>query len=98
MINEEDIIELVDEDGNEVQFGYEATITMDGNDYVVLIPLEANEESDEDDDEYEEVVILKVEKGEDGEDSLVTIEDEEEEKKVFDTFYKQREEEFDIEE
>ena len=96
LIDNDDIIELVDEDGNEVKFGYEATITVDAQDYVVLLPIEESE--DEDEDEFEEVVILKLGKTEDGEDCLLSIEDEEEEKKVFDEFFKQREEEFDVEE
>lgn len=86
----EDVIELIDEEGNEVKFCYEDTVELNGNQYVVLLPLDGS-----DDDEYEEVVILKLDKNEDGEECLITIESEEEENAVFDEFYKKREEEFD---
>ena len=51
----DNIIILNDEDGNEVQFEFLDLIELDGEEYVVLLPVEDDEEEDG------EVVILKVE-------------------------------------
>ena len=87
----DDIVVMVDEDGEEVEFDHIDTIEMNGNEYVILAPLE---EEDADDQDEEEVIILKVEHGEDGEDSFVTIEDEDELDEVFNEFQARMEEEF----
>ena len=91
----DDIVVMVDEDGEEVEFDHIDTIEMNGNEYVILAPLE---EEDADDQDEEEVIILKVEHGEDGEDSFVTIEDEDELDEVFNEFQARMEEEFGSEE
>lgn len=91
----DDIVVLVDENGDEVEFEHIDTIEMNDNEYVVLAPLE--EESDEE-GEDEEVIILKIEHNEDGEDSFVTIEDDDELEEVFNEFQSRMEEEFDPEE
>ena len=91
----DDIVILVDENGDEVEFEHIDTIEMNGNEYVVLAPLE-EEESEEQDEE--EVVILKIEHSEDGEDSFVTIEDDDELDDVFEEFQARMEEEFGSEE
>ena len=64
---------------------------MNGNEYVVLAPLE--EDVDEDREE-EEVIILRVEHSEDGDDAFVTIEDDDELDEVFNEFQSRLEEEF----
>ena len=87
----DDIVVLVDENGDEVEFEHIDTIEMNGNEYVVLAPY--SEEEPEETDE-EEIVILKVEHNGDGEDSFVTIEDEEELDTVFEEFQARMEEEF----
>ncbi|MDP4093250.1 MAG: DUF1292 domain-containing protein [Bacillota bacterium] len=89
----DDIIVLVDEDGQEVEFELVDNIEMNDNEYVVLMPLE--EESAEE-DEVDEVVILKIEHNSDDEDSFVTIEDEEELNSVFEEFNRRMEEEYDL--
>jgi uncharacterized protein YrzB (UPF0473 family) len=91
----DDIVVLVDENGDEVEFEHIDTIEMNGNEYVVLVPYD--EEDSEEQDE-EEVIILKVEHNEDGEDSFVTVEDEEELDTVFEEFQARMEEEFGSEE
>lgn len=91
----DDIVVLVDENGEEVEFEHIDTIEMNGNEYVVLAPY-SEEESEEQDEE--EVIILKVEHNEDGEDSFVTVEDEEELDTVFEEFQAHMEEEFGSEE
>ena len=75
----DNIIILNDEDGNEVQFEFLDLIELDGEEYVVLLPTEGEE------DEDGEVVILKVEDTDDDseEESYVSVEDEEILNKVF---------------
>ena len=92
----DDIVVLVDENGDEIEFEHIDTIEMNGNEYVVLAPIEKDEDDEPDDDE--EVIILKVEHNEDGEDSFVTIEDDDELDEVFDEFQARMEEEFGSEE
>ena len=89
----EDIVVLLDENGEEVEFEHLDTIEMNGNEYVVLLPLD--EESESEDDEIDEVVILRIEHGDDGEDSFVTIDDEDEMNEVFEEFRIRMEEEYD---
>ncbi len=89
----DDIVVLVGEDGEEVEFEHIDTIEMNGNEYVVLIPVEEQEN-----EEVEEVVILKVDHSDDGEDSFVTIDDEDELNNVFEEFKTRMEEEYDFEE
>jgi len=87
----DDIVVLVDENGEEVEFEHIDTIEMNGNEYVVLAPLEEEDAEEQDD---EEVIILKIEHNEDGEDSFVTIEDDDELDEVFNEFQTRMEEEF----
>jgi len=92
----DDVVVLIDENGEEAEFEHIDTIEMNGNEYVVLVPL--IEEEEEIEDEEEEVVILKVEHGEDGEDAFVSIEDDEELDAVFEEFKLRMEDEFEDEE
>ena len=90
-LNEEldNIIVLNDEEGNEVQFEFLDLIEYDGEEYVVLLPMEENEE------ESGEVVILKVEDTEsDEEESYVSVDDEETLNKVFEMFKEKFKDEF----
>ncbi len=91
----EDVVVLLDEDGEEVEFEHLDTIEMNGSEYVVLLPLD--QELD-DEEEVDEVVILKIEHGEDGEDSFVTVEDDNELNAVFEEFKLRMEEEYDSDE
>ncbi|PYG85929.1 uncharacterized protein DUF1292 [Ruminiclostridium sufflavum DSM 19573] len=88
----DDIVVLIGEDGEEVEFEHLDTVELNGNEYVILLPLEEQE-----DDEVDEVVILKVDHNEDGEDAFITIDDEEELNEVFEEFKERMEEEFDFE-
>lgn len=87
----DDTIVLTDDDGNENEFEYITTIEMDDNEYVILLPVESEENTDE-------VVILRVEPMDDGEDALVSLEDEQELQRVFEEFKKRMEEEYEFEE
>ena len=63
---ENDIIELIDEDGESVPFEYLTTIEYEGKKYIALIPADEVE-----DEEEGEVVILEIQEGENGEDVYV---------------------------
>lgn len=79
----EGIIELTDEDGVTNQFEYLTTIQYEGEEYIVLMLVEDEEQ----DDEEGEVLILKIEKDpETDEDIYVSVDDEEVTQKVFEQF------------
>ena len=85
----DNIIVLNDENGEEVPFEFLDLIELDGEEYVVLLPVE------EDEEEAGEVVILKVEDTEsEEEESYVSVEDEEVLNKVFDMFKEKFKDEF----
>jgi len=88
----DDIVVLIDENGEEVEFEHLDTIEMNENRYVILLPVEGNE----DDEEEAEVVILKVAQDEDNEDILVPVEDDDELNEVFDEFKAHMEDEYDF--
>lgn len=88
--NEEldNIIVLNDEEGNETEFEFLDLIEYEGDEYVVLLPVE-------DADDADEVVILKVEDTEsEDEESYVSVDDEEVLNKVFDIFKDKFKDEF----
>lgn len=94
----DDVVVLLDEDGGEVEFEHLDTVELNGNEYIVLLPLDETEAEAEDDSEKDEIVILKIEHGTDGEDSFVSVEDEEELNSVFEEFKLRAEEEYDFSE
>ena len=87
----DNIIELNDEEGNKVSFEFLDIIELDGEEYVVLLPV--TEEGEEDEGE---VVILKLEESEDDsdEESYVSVDDEETLEKVFEMFKEKFKDEF----
>jgi len=91
----DDIVILVDENGEEVEFEHLDTIEMNGNEYVVLTPYNEDVTGDM---EEEEIVILRIEHNENGEDTFVTIEDDDEIDEVFEEFQARMEEEYGEEE
>ncbi len=85
----DNIIVLNDENGDEVQFEFLDLIELDDEEYVVLLPVE------EDEDAEGEVVILKVEDTEnEDEESYVSVEDEDTLNKVFEIFKEKFKDEF----
>ena len=90
----EDVVVLVDENGEEVEFEHLDTIEMSGNEYVVLLPMDENSE----DPDVDEVVILKLEHGTEDEDSFITVEDDDELNSVFEEFKVRMEEEYNVDE
>ena len=87
--NEEmdNIIILNDEEGNEVEFEFLDLIDYEGEEYVVLLPVEETEEAGE-------VVILQVEDIDSEEESYISVEDEETLNKVFEIFKDKFKDEF----
>ena len=84
----DNIIILNDEEGNELKFEFLDLIELDGEEFVVLLPTEEEEDS-------EEVVILKVEDSEDDEmESYVSVDDEETLNTVFEMFKEKFKDEF----
>lgn len=68
----DNIVILNDEDGNEVKFEFLDLIQYGGEEYVILLP------ADEDEEDADEVVILKVDdSGSDEEESYIGVEDQE---------------------
>jgi uncharacterized protein YrzB (UPF0473 family) len=92
----EDIVELVDENGEEVEFEHLDTIEKNGKEYVVLLPIEG--EASETEQAADEIVILRIDHGDDGEDSFVSVEDETELNSVFEEFKLRMEDEYNFEE
>lgn len=97
----DDLIVLIDENGEEVGFDLLDSFELDGNEYVVLLPPDESEENEETDDyddvEEAEVVMFKIEHTDDGEDVFVTIEDEDELETVFEEFKIRMEDEYEFE-
>ena len=88
----DNIIVLNDEDGNEVEFEFLDLIEFEGEEYVVLLPVELGE------DEEGEVVILKVEDTEsEEEESYISVDDEDTLSKVFEIFKEKFKDEFNFE-
>ena len=84
----DNIIVLNDENGEEVPFEFLDLIEYEGEEYVVLLPVEEDEEADE-------VVILKLEDTEsEDEESYVSVDDDEVLNKVFEMFKEKFKDEF----
>ena len=85
----DNIVVLNDEDGNEVEFEFLDLIEYDGEEYVVLLP------NDDEDEDAGEVLILKLEDTDsEDEESYVSVEDEEVLNKVFEIFKEKFKDEF----
>lgn len=77
----EDIIELIDEDGNEVSFEHLMTLEHGGKAYICLVPVEPMEDIAED-----ELVIMRIETDEEGNDYYATVDNEDELDAVFEKY------------
>ncbi len=73
---EEEIITLTDEDGNEHEFVVVDVIEVDSHEYAILLPIDTEE------DEEAEAVILRLEKDSEGDDVHVDIDSAQEWEKV----------------
>lgn len=79
MFEEDGIIVLTDNDGNELECEYLDTINYNDMNFVILYPLDQDEEEGE-------VIILELVENEDGEEEYVTVEDEDLLDEVFDEY------------
>lgn len=84
----DNIVVLNDENGDEVEFEFLDVIEYEGEQYIVLLPTDEQDEG--------EVVILRVEDTESSEDeeSYVSVDDEEILTKVFEIFKEKFQDEF----
>ena len=88
---DENIVELVDDEGNTFRFEHLMTVEYKGGWYCALTEIkDAEEEAEEDEDEGEEVAIYRIE-GEEDDERLVQIEDDDELDEVFAEFCAQYE-------
>lgn len=76
MAENENIVLLTDDEGNEVEFEHIDTVEMNGEMYVLLLPVKEPDDG---------VVILKFEESE-GEEILVGVEDDNEAQSVLDIY------------
>ncbi len=84
----DNIIVLNDENGDEIEFEFLDLIEYEGEEYVVLLPHDEEDEADE-------VVILKLEDTDsEDEESYVSVEDEEVLQAVFEIFKEKFKDEF----
>ena len=84
----DNIIVLNDENGDEIEFEFLDLIEYEGEEYVVLLPHDEEEDADE-------VVILKLEDSDsEDEESYVSVEDEDVLQAVFDIFKEKFKDEF----
>lgn len=99
MLNNEDfaeeyeaqIITLEDDLGNEQDFEFLDVVEYDGEEYIILLPV------DGEDEEQNEVMILRIDSIDDENENYAGIDDEEILQKVFDIFKKRYEDDFDFE-
>lgn len=80
--NEDALITLVDDEGNEVEFEFLDVVEYEGEEYIVLI---------ENEEDADEVVILKINPIDDNTEEYVSIDDEDLLQKLFDIFKKKYE-------
>ena len=89
MMDNEDIVELVDENGEKVQFEHLDTLELNEKTYIVLAPL------DEADEDESDVYIMRIVE-EDGEEILEIVEDDKEGESVFQEFRARTEGDFEF--
>ena len=80
-MEQENVVELVDEDGNSVRFEHLMTLEHEGKPYICLVPLDPMEDVSED-----ELVILRIEIDDEGNDVYATVDDDAELDAVFEKY------------
>ena len=80
-MEQDDVVELVDEDGNAVRFEHLMTLEHEGKPYICLVPLDPMEDVSED-----ELVILRIETDAEGNDFYATVDDDAELDAVFEKY------------
>ena len=77
----DNIIELVDENDNPIRFEHIMTVQYEGEDYILLAPVDPTEDMEED-----EVLVLKIDNDENGDEIYVSVEDDDLVQKVFEKY------------
>ena len=77
----DNIIELFDENDNPVRFEHIMTLQFEGEDYVLLAPVDPTEDMEED-----EVLVLRIDNDDNGEEIYVSVDDDELVQKVFEKY------------
>ena len=80
-LDQENLVELVDDEGNALQFEHLMTLEHNGNVYICLAPAEPMEDVAED-----ELVIMKIVQDDEGNDMYTTIESDKELNEVFEKY------------
>lgn len=80
-MEQENIVELVDEEGQAVRFEHLMTLEHEGKSYICLVPLDPMEDVEED-----ELVILRIDTDAEGNDIYATIESDQELDAVFEKY------------
>ena len=81
-MEQDNIVELFDEDGNALKFEHLMTLEYNGENYICLAPAEPMADVEED-----EMVIMRIEEDEEsGEDVYATIDNEDELNAVFEEY------------
>ena len=86
---EAEIITLEDDLGNEKDFEFLDTVEYDGDEYIILLPV--------DEEEQDEVMILRVDSLDDEDEMYSGIDDEDVLQAVFDIFKERYKDDFDFE-
>ena len=86
---EAEIITLEDDLGNEKDFEFLDVVEYDGEEYIILLPVEEEEQN--------EVMILRIDSVDDENENYVGIDDEEILQKVFDIFKERYKDDYDFE-
>ena len=87
----QNILELVAEAGNTVPVEHLDTVQIDGEDYIVCIPYNEEEE------EVTEIVLFKIDKAAESEDCLSQVVDENLAERIYQEFKKRNADQFDFE-
>ena len=82
-MEQDNIVELIDEDGKEVRFEHVMTVEYEGDAYILLSPAEPMEDLADD-----EVMILRIETDDEGNEVYETVEDEALLEAVFEEYLK----------
>ena len=77
----DNIIELFDENDNPVRFEHIMTLQFQGEDYVLLAPVDPTEDMEED-----EVLVLRIDNDENGDEIYVSVDDDAIVQKVFEKY------------
>lgn len=85
------VLELIDEDGNTVPFEHLDTVRISGDDYIVCIPY------DDDEEEVTEIALFKIDKDVNSEDCLSQVIDENLAERIYREFKKRNADKFDFE-